>query len=134
MKNLVVLFLIICFPVSVSAQAIRLLCDYKFIASEDGYEPVSSTFALEFNIDPTTGEAFMVGNNGLSKVELFMGEYGFTLFELLATGVSQTTTIEKSPAFRTVHSRHTLIKDPATNLNEFVASQYYGQCYSLSNE
>ena len=80
----------------------------------------SATFDLNFMMDTVTNESFVVGNNGLSSVQNYVGDAGITFVETLGTGAIQTTTIVW--AGEAVHSRHTII------LDDLVPSQYYGSC------
>jgi hypothetical protein len=85
----------------------------------DGLQPAKD-FVLEFNRDTVTGDAFMIGNNGLTEVFTIEGEEGVTFLERLLSGTVQTTTIANSNI--AVHSRHTIIS------GDLVPSQYYGTC------
>lgn len=97
-----------------AAGPIRYRCT---LLERTTFEPMR----LEFTVDVNTGEAFMVGNNGLAKVIAHVGEYGVTFLEPLPTGAVQTTTIAKAGA--ALHSRHSLLPN-----GEFVPAQYEGYC------
>jgi hypothetical protein len=77
---------------------------------------------LEFALDNLTGKAVIIGNLGMSDVDIFSGSDGLTFQEKLRTGAIQTTTIARDG--RSVHSRHTLF----TLEDGLTPSQYYGQC------
>jgi hypothetical protein len=72
----------------------------------------------------------MVGNMGMTPVEVVNGTYGVTFIEKLGTGAVQTTTVDK--AGNTVHSRNTVMSDglDTSELKEpgVFPSQYYGKC------
>jgi hypothetical protein len=99
-----------------AAEPRRIICDYAQSATPKGLK--SEKFRLEFIVDGD--RAVMVGNNGISDVEMHAGDHGFTFLEKLPAGIVQTTTVAKDGA--SVHSRHTIIV-------KLVPSQYYGQCY-----
>jgi hypothetical protein len=99
-----------------AAEPRRLVCDYTQSASPQGLK--AEKFTLEFIVD---GErAVMIGNRGISDVEMHSGDHGFTFLEKVPAGVVQTTTVAKDGS--SVHSRHTII-------GNLVPSQYYGKCY-----
>jgi hypothetical protein len=99
-----------------AAEPRRIVCDYAQSASPKGLR--AEKFRLEFIVD--VDRAVMVGNNGISDVEMHAGDHGLTFLEKVPAGVVQTTTVAKDGA--SVHSRHTIIV-------KLVPSQYYGQCY-----
>jgi hypothetical protein len=109
-----ILLALMVFPAA--AEPRRLICDYTQSASPQGLK--AEKFRLEFIID---GErAVMIGNKGISDVEMHSGAHGFTFLEKVPAGIVQTTTVAKDGS--SVHSRHTIIVD-------LVPSQYYGKCY-----
>jgi hypothetical protein len=77
-------------------------------------------FTLEYVLDDVTRKAVLVGNNGMSDVEVFTGSDGFTFLEGFSTGAIQSTTITRNGT--AVHSRATIIA------GQLVPSQYYGKC------
>jgi hypothetical protein len=77
-------------------------------------------FSLEFTLDTVTRKAVLVGNSGMSDVDVVAGSQGLTFQERLGTGAVQTTTITNDGS--SVHSRHTVIGGKLT------PSQYYGTC------
>jgi hypothetical protein len=84
-----------------AAEPRRLICDYTQSASPQGLK--AEKFRLEFIID---GErAVMIGNKGISDVEMHSGAHGFTFLEKVPAGIVQTTTVAKdgssSPASTT---------------------------------
>jgi hypothetical protein len=56
-------------------------------------------FKLEFVADDT-GKAVLVGNMGVSDVDLHVGSYGVTFMKKLETDVVQTTTIASAVGTR----------------------------------
>lgn len=106
-------------PASVYAEGRQYQCSFPSFAQPEGIE-AAKDFNLEFAFDTQTNEAFIVGNNGVSKVFPVQGSGGITFLEPLATGAVQTTTVSLDGG--AVHSRHTIIGD------ELVPTQYYGTC------
>jgi len=104
---------------NVNAEVFSYYCSYPNYSDKDGSSK-SDSFNLEFRYDTVTEDAFMVGNNGLSKVGAIKKNEGITFLELLSTGAVQTTTIANNN--KSVHSRHTLL------WGDLMPSQYYGQC------
>jgi len=104
---------------NVNAEVLSYYCSYPNYNDEDGSSK-SDSFNLEFRYDTVTEDAFMVGNNGLSKVGAIKKNEGITFLELLSTGAVQTTTIANNN--KSVHSRHTLL------WGDLMPSQYYGKC------
>lgn len=102
------------------AKVITYDCSFSLYASTEGVKKAEQGFSMKFQIDTISREAYMVGNAGLAKVEIFIGDSGITFLEKLATGAVQTTTITGKGDV--VHSRHTII------LPEIVPTQYYGKC------
>ena len=80
----------------------------------------ASSLVLEFNVDESTGESFVVGNNGLSTVLSSLGENAVTFLETLESGAIQTTTIAVGGS--AVHSRHSVVG------GLLVPSQFTGEC------
>lgn len=105
---------------SVNAEVLSYNCNYPYYSNEDGVH-ASKGFKIEFKYDSITKDAFMVGNNGLSKVIAIKESEGITFLEVLSTGAVQTTTIANNN--KSVHSRHTLMFP-----DHLVPSQYYGKC------
>jgi hypothetical protein len=101
------------------AKNFRWICTYPVVANPEGV--TKQDFKLEFLVDDVAEKAVVVGNAGMSDVDLHTGSLGVTFMEKLGGGAVQTTTIANGGA--SVHSRHTV------NLGgKFVASQSYGQC------
>ena len=117
-KQFLLLVILTITSFSVSAKAISYYCSYPPYSDEDGRG--AEDFNLEFKYDTITHDAFMVGNNGISKVAAIKESQGITFLELLSTGAVQTTTIANN--YKSVHSRHTLF------LDNLMPSQYYGTC------
>ncbi len=115
---IVLTLIIISFPAT--AKSIRFECDFTKYSSPDGVKRVKGDFKLEFTLDTISGDAMLVGSNGMTKVFPEMGSDGVTFLELLSTGVVQSTTV--SGLGQAVHSRHTIIN------GEIVPTQYYGAC------
>lgn len=116
----ILIALLIAFSLPANASSMRFQCEFQSYASPSGLKKVSDKFALEFTYDTITGEAMLVGNNGLAKVQAFAGSNGVTFLEFLGTGVVQSTTI--SGERDAVHSRNTIIG------GDLAPSQYYGTC------
>ncbi len=106
----------------VNAEVLSYYCSYPNYSDEEGLSK-SDEFNIEFRYDTVTEDAFMVGNNGLSKVGAIKKSEGITFLELLSTGAVQTTTIANDN--KSVHSRHTLL------WGDLVPSQYYGKCKNV---
>jgi hypothetical protein len=107
-------------PDRLQAETLRWKCTYSSMAAPKGLS--NEKFALEFALDNLTGKAVIIGNSGMSDVDVFSGSHGLTFQERLPTGAIQTTTIARDG--RSVHSRHTLLSLE----NGLTPSQYYGQC------
>ena len=100
------------------AEVFKYECVYPKVFSEkSGYQ--ASKFSLKFQHDEDSSKGFVVGNSGLTSVQVYAGRKGITFLEALPGGVIQTTTVALSG--HSVHSRHTII-------NNLVPSQYYGSC------
>ena len=99
-------------------------CKYPTYSSDEGGLKKDDNMAFELFVDTSTGEAFMKGNAGMSKLELHIGEEAWTFSDKLATGAVQTVTILKD-SLVSVHSRHSVV------LGGFIPSQYYGKCMRL---
>jgi hypothetical protein len=105
------------------ANAISFDC--KFDSVCDPVEGCSNTeLSLVFQIDSITGDAFVLGNNGLSAVQIHQGTQGVTFLERLPTGAVQSTTVTTSmpDPGKAVHSRHSVLS------GELIPSQYFGRC------
>ena len=87
------------------AKIYRYNCSYTQTASPEGVKS-TSTFKLEFAFDDMTGKAVLIGNIGMADVEIYVGNWGVTFLEKIATGTVQTTTIANGG--NSVHSRHSL--------------------------
>lgn len=90
----------------------------KKYASEDGVHKVKGVFALTIVIDTISGKAFMIGNQGSTKVMMLNSGEGYTFIEITGSGSVMTTTIDAHLKF--CHSRNTIIGD------KLVPTQYYG--------
>ena len=113
------LLILIILPFGVNAEVLSYYCSYTSYSDEEGLSK-SDEFNIEFRYDTVTEDAFMVGNNGLSRVSAIKKDEGMTFLELLSTGAVQTTTIASNN--KSVHSRHTLL------WGDLMPSQYYGKC------
>jgi hypothetical protein len=102
-----------------TAKGYRWTCTYSKEAAPDGIKNVND-FKLEFTFDDVTGKAVMVGNSGLTDVDVHVGSGAISFMEKLGSGAVQNSII--SSTGDSVHSRHSLIG------NEMVPSQYYGKC------
>ena len=128
MRNLTVTFcLTIAVLLSAPSKAASILynCDFPRWSDEDGNHASKEKFAFKLAYDDITGEAVMIGNLGIEKMERVVGTGGTTFVERLSTGAVQSTTIDSDGD--AVHSRHTMI------LGELVPSQYYGTCKKEQN-
>jgi hypothetical protein len=101
------------------AKNFRWICTYPIVANPDGVS--KQDFKLEFIADDVAQKAVVVGNAGMSDVDLHTGSLGVTLMEKLGSGVVQTTTIANGGI--SVHSRNTVTRE-----GRFLASQSYGHC------
>ncbi len=102
-----------------AAEVVRFTCTYPQFAKRSGVQDAQN-FVLEFTLDVLMGNAFIVGNNGTSTVDVYQGTRATTFFERLSSGAVQVTVIALDGA--SAHSRHTIIGD------DLVPSQYYGTC------
>lgn len=100
-------------------EAIRYTCSYPIFANLEGLRKASD-FSMEFTYDTLTGDAFMVGNNGTSKVFAQKGSEAITFLEPLPSGAVQVTIVDENGS--SAHSRHSII------IGDLVPSQYYGTC------
>ena len=101
--------------------AIRIVCTFnQFASPQKGLKSLENPMTFEFIVHSNTGEAFIIGNLGLSPVKVLTGTKGITFIEQLDSGAVQSTTVSKS-TWKAVHSRHTFIFD-------LFPSQYYGAC------
>ena len=101
------------------AKNFRWICTPPVFANPEGV--TKQEFKLEFIADDIAQKSVVVGNAGMSDVDLHTGSSGVTFMEKLGSGVVQTTTIANGGA--SVHSRHTV-----DGKGKFIASQSYGQC------
>jgi hypothetical protein len=106
------------FSSSAKAKIYRWNCVYTQQTSPKGL--VNERFSLEFAFDDITEKAVIIGNQGISDVEVHRGPLSVTFMERLNGGVVQTTTVTTDG--QSVHSRHSVIG------KQMVPSQYYGQC------
>lgn len=106
------------FPLAANAQ-ITWECRYSSFADGKSVRPLTEPFKLTFLLDQTN--AYVVGNNGSSKVEHVVSGNGPTFIETTAFGNVMTTAITLKGD--SVHSRAT-----KTLAGELIASQYYGSC------
>jgi len=104
---------------TVHAETLRWVCDYSTVASSKGV--AKEKFKLEFAVDSLTKRAVLIGNAGMSDVDVYNGDQGITFQEKLVTGAIQTTTISHKDG-TSVHSRHSMLG------GSLVPSQYYGEC------
>jgi hypothetical protein len=105
------------FSFGTEAKSYRWNCVYTQQASPKGL--TSERFSLEFAFDDITEKAVIIGNQGVSDVEVHRGPLSVTFMEKLNGGVVQTTTVTNDG--QSVHSRHTVMG------KQMVPSQYYGQ-------
>jgi len=101
------------------AKTVRWVCNFETEATPDGVKSAGG-FVLEYMLDDVTRKAVVVGTNGMSDVEVFIGSQGFTFLEGLSTGSIQSTTVTRGGT--AVHSRSTIMA------GQLVPSQYYGKC------
>ena len=103
---------------------LTLSCKYPTFSSDEDFLKKDNTMAFQLMVDTLTGEAFMKGNAGMSKIELHIGDEAWTFSDKLVSGAVQTITIIKD-SLVSVHSRHSVI------FGDFTPSQYYGKCVRL---
>jgi hypothetical protein len=103
---------------SAPAKSLRWSCVYTQRASHQGL--AKDDFKLEFAFDDITGRGVIIGNQGVSDVDVHRGPLGVTFMEKLDGGVVQTTTVANDG--KSIHSRHSIVG------KQMVPSQYYGQC------
>lgn len=108
-------------PLSVYSAVVSYQCHYPEYSDNEGGLNKSNDFALEFQYDTVTQDAFVVGNNGLSPVAAVKGLEGITFLEILPTGAVQSTTVTHNG--KSVHSRHSMMFNGG-----LIPSQYYGKC------
>jgi hypothetical protein len=101
------------------AKTVRWVCNFETESTPDGIKSANG-FVLEYVLDDVTRKAVVVGNNGISDVEVFTGSQGFTFLEGVSTGAIQSTTVTRNGT--AVHSRSTIMA------GQLVPSQYYGKC------
>ncbi len=111
---------LICWGAAAADQTDTLVCNYQKYATSEGVQSVKKPFVLTFIIDSKNDAAYLVGNNGSSKVQAIPGGGGITFIEITGSGNIMTTTVDSKGV--SVHSRHTQIE------GEVVPSQYYGVC------
>lgn len=116
---LVLSFFVAASSLDAEAKSFKWNCTYPKYASPEGLKSVSN-FRLEFAFDDITGKAVMIGNSGVSDVDIHVGNSGVTFLEKLIGGAVQTTIIAKDGS--SVHSRHSVIS------GTIIPSQYYGRC------
>ncbi len=105
--------------VPAQAETLRWSCEFPVMATPKGVSRES--FKLEFALDSLTKRAVLIGNAGLSDVDVYNGDQGITFQEKLMSGAIQTTTISHANG-KSVHSRHSMLG------GNIVPSQYYGDC------
>jgi hypothetical protein len=104
------------------ADTRTFVCSYPKAADpEKGLQNVKA-FALTFIVDNESGKAYMVGNNGSSKIGMVNNteDSSLTFLEVTTIGNVMTTTINADGS--SVHSRHTVM------FGDLIPSQYYGKC------
>ena len=105
----------------VAAAPISYRCSFpKVITIDRGLQDQDFAFTLAY--DSVTKTAAMIGNNGVSTLQVYSGPDATSFLEFVATGAVQTLTMLPSGA--AVYSRHTLWPGD----DGFVASQQYGSC------
>lgn len=105
---------------AVSAETFTVHCVYAKHSNPTGLHKTSTTLELTFIVDLANESAYMLGNNGSSKVEIIQAGDHMSFVELTQTGNVMTTTIDGNR--NSVHSRNTVIG------GALVPSQYYGVC------
>ena len=95
-------------------------CTYAKYSDEAGSHAEKKPFRLTFLVDSSAEQAYLIGNNGSSKVELVGNPGGFTFVEITGTGNVMVTAITKSG--ESVHSRTGIMGDV------IIPAQYYGRC------
>jgi hypothetical protein len=115
----ILLTMVVLAPQTLQADTLRWNCAYSTMASPTTVS--GEKFKLEFAMDTLTKRAVLIGNAGVSDVEVFNGDQGITFQEKLGSGAIQTTTISHKDR-KSVHSRHSMLG------GTLVPSQYYGDC------
>jgi hypothetical protein len=106
---------------TIAAATDTLICDYSTYCDPDGLHQVNKEFKLTFVMDEKNNVAYLVGNNGSSKVSFLPStEGGMSFLEVTDAKNLMTTTVDS--AGNSVHSRNTLIE------GRIVPSQFYGKC------
>lgn len=107
------------------AEAFSLRCNFTYYVGPKGVlKKYKDDFVLEYSYDSITSEAFLKGDNGVSKVFAIGGSAAMTFLETLGSGVVQTTTVVIETG-KAVHSRHTVLLP-----SDLIPSQHYGTCAS----
>lgn len=124
-RLLIVVLSFIIFTGAVRADTQTFECVYLKQASlNDGEVETNNTdFKLSFIVDKSEKQAYILGNNGSSKVLDIPNVGGITFVEVTGTGNVSTTTIADN--LQSVHSRNTIMSLGKT---ELIPSQYYGKC------
>ena len=116
------LIITIAFSVSVLgklAYAATLFdCEYQFYSS-DLLKIEREDMVLKFIVEDN-GDAFMIGNNGATKVTPIISDYGISFVEVTTAGSVQVTAVDWNGI--SAHSRSSLMT------GGLVPSQYYGKC------
>lgn len=110
-------------PIPAEGKAVTLDCHFTTYATAEGL--TAQRFGFRLSYDTITGDAFMVGNNGVAPLRLVVGDLAISFIEELTSGALQTTTVLLSTG-EAVHSRHTVAFDAAGGHSIF--SQNYGAC------
>ncbi len=106
------------------AETVEFQCNFNSY-SDPQNAAQKTAFNFEINWDTLTGDAFIKGNNGVSKLFAYSGPEAVTFMEPLHAGGVHVTTIKFDGV--AAHSRNTII-----GATEFAPSQYYGRCANNS--
>lgn len=110
MRTIIVLLTLVGIAASAKSKTIELTC--KFPNFEN---------PLRYIFDDINGNAFLIGNTGLSPVVVHSGNAAISFIENVKSGAVQTTSVKLDDLIA-VHSRNSIIG------MEFSQSQVLGKC------
>jgi hypothetical protein len=119
LRAVVLIFTSLYFGIA-NADTVTINCDYRYYSDKDGHYPVDGEFKLTFLYDKENDQAYIMGNNGSSRVTHFRQSDSMSFVEVTGTGNVMTTTIAED--LSSVHSRNSVM------FGKLLASQYYGSC------
>ncbi len=113
---------------SVEAKPLSFKCSFPSLKLEMTFVLESSKLPKPENGSFALGSAVLVGNAGTSELITVRGDNAISFIEPLATGATQSTTIDLQTG-EAVHSRHSLLS--WGDARKFVNSQAKGNCLLL---